>query len=232
MTAAFSKLQDGEGAILQVLLEPASDKWRDKAQSYVLKEKEAETGTDGKPKKVIDHKALEAINTKTEKMGFRVSLRIIVSAQNDYSAQSHLTNIIGSLSQFTSQQNNFAKARTWLKQAFMVDFLYRYFPFFGQNTFILNTEELATLFHFPNKTVETHHIEWLNAKTAPAPNQIPNEGLYLGKSVYMGVERKIYMSLEDRRRHTYIVGKTGTGKSEFLKEMILQELRPDTVCVR
>jgi hypothetical protein len=67
ITAAFSKIQDGEGAILQVLLEPASDSWRDKAQSYVRKEREAETGTDGKPKKVIDHKALEAISTKTKK---------------------------------------------------------------------------------------------------------------------------------------------------------------------
>lgn len=224
ITAAFSKLQDGEGAIFQLLIEPASDKWRDKAQDYVRKEREAETGVDGKPKKVIDHKALEAISTKTEKMGFHVSLRIIVSAANDYSAHSHLTNIIGALSQFTSQSNYLTKGRIFFKQAFMVDFLYRYFPFFNRNTMILNTEELATLFHFPNKTVETHHIEWLNAKSAPAPSQIPNEGLYLGKSIYMGVERKIFMDLEDRRRHMYIVGKTGTGKSEFLKEMILQDI--------
>jgi hypothetical protein len=224
ITAAFSKLSDGEGAIMQVLIEPASDKWRSQAQDYIRKEREAETGTDGKPKKVVDQKALEAISTKAEKLGFRVSLRVIVSAQDELSANSHLTNIIGALAQFTSSHNYFTKSRIWFKQAFMVDFLYRYFPFFGQNTMLLNTEELATLFHFPNKTVETHHIEWLNAKTAPAPSQIPNAGLYLGKSVYMGVERKIFMALEDRRRHTYIVGKTGTGKSEFLKEMILQDI--------
>ena len=224
ITAAFSKIQEGEGAILQLLIEPTSDKWRSKAQDYVRKEKESEAGTDGKPKKIIDHKELDSISTKTEKLGFKVTMRVVVSAPTDFEAQSHLTNIVSSLAQFTSQFNYLSKGRVWFKQAFMVDFLYRYTPFFGQNTFILNTEELATLFHFPNKTVETHHIEWLNAKSAPAPNQIPNSGLYLGESVYMGVKRKIYMGLEDRRRHTYIVGKTGTGKSEFLKEMILQDI--------
>ena len=72
--------------------------------------------------------------------------------------------------------------------------------------------------------METHHIQWLSAKSAPAPNKIPTKGLYLGKSKYRGVERGIYMSLEDRRRHTYIIGKTGTGKSEFLKDLALQDI--------
>jgi len=89
---------------------------------------------------------------------------------------------------------------------------------------ILNTEEVATVLHFPNKTVITPHIKWLNAKNAPAPEGIPHEGLYLGISKYRGEKRKVYMSLDDRRRHMYIIGKTGTGKSEFLKEMILQDI--------
>ncbi len=224
LTSSFSKLQDGEGAILQFLIEPASDKWRSSTQSYVQKQKDSEMGSDGKKAKTVDHKALDAMQTKAEKMGFRVAMRVVVSAPDEYRAKSHLTNIVGALAQFTSPYNHFSKNRTWFKHAFMVDFLYRYFPFFNQGTFILNTEELATVFHFPNKTVETHHIQWLNAKSAPASNLIPNEGLYLGKSVYMGVERKIFMSLNDRRRHMYIIGKTGTGKSEFLKEMILQDI--------
>lgn len=224
LTSAFAKLGDGEGAILQFLIQAESDKWRDRAQSYVRKEKEAETGKDGKPGKFVDHKQLDSITQKTEKLGYRTSVRVVVSAPDEYRAKSHLNNIVGSFAQYTSQFNSFKQGKVWFKQAFMVDFLYRYFPFFNQNTFIANVEELATFFHFPNKTVETHHIEWLNAKSAPAPNQIPNEGLYLGKSIYMGQERKIFMNLEDRRRHTYIVGKTGTGKSEFLKEMILQDI--------
>lgn len=224
ITSAFSKIQDGEGVILQFLVEPAPNKWRDKAQSYVEKQKESETNSEGKKVRTVDHKALDSVSTKAEKMGFNVALRVVVSAPDEYRAKSHLNNIVSTFSQFSSQYNSFKKTKVWFKQAFMIDFLYRYFPFFGQGTFILNTEELATLVHFPNKTVETHHIEWLNAKSAPASNLIPNEGLYLGKAVYMGAERKIYMGLNDRRRHMYIIGKTGTGKSEFLKEMILQDI--------
>jgi hypothetical protein len=223
-TSAFSKLSDGEGAMLQILVEPISDKWRSAAQSYVSREKDSETGSDGKKKKSVDHKALDAVSLKTEKQGYRVAIRAVVSAPDEIRAQSHLNNIISAFSQFTSQHNSFKKTKIWWRQAFMVDFLYRYFPFFGQGTFVMNTEELATVFHFPNKTVETHHIQWLNAKSAPASNLIPNEGLYLGKTEYMGSDRKIFMSLADRRRHMYIVGKTGTGKSEFLKEMILQDI--------
>lgn len=224
LTSAFAKMSEGEGAMLQILIEPMSDSWRSKAQSYVEREKDSETNSEGKKTKTVDHKALDAIMLKTEKQGFRVAIRVVVSAADDIRAKSHLNNITSAFSQFTSQHNSFKQSKIWFKQAFMVDFLYRYFPFFNQGTFVLNTEELATVFHFPNKTVETHHIKWLNAKSAPASNLIPNEGLYLGKTEYMGEERKIHMSLNDRRRHMYIVGKTGTGKSEFLKEMILQDI--------
>ncbi len=224
ITSAFSKIQEGEGVILQYLVEPAKNSWRDKALSYVEKTKESETNSEGKKVRTVDHKALDAVSTKAEKLGFRVCVRIVVSAPDQYRASSHLNNIVSTFSQFTSQHNSFKKTKVWFKQAFMIDFLYRYFPFLGQGSFILNTEELATVLHFPNKTVETHHIEWLNAKSAPASNLIPNEGLYLGKAVYMGAKRKIFMGLNDRRRHMYIIGKTGTGKSEFLKEMILQDI--------
>ena len=106
----------------------------------------------------------------------------------------------------------------------MIDFIYRYQAMFKGKS-LLNSEELATIFHFPNKQVETPHIHWLTAKSAPAPAQIPQEGLYLGKSVYRGLSRNIYISDKDRARHMYIIGKTGTGKSEFLMDMILQDIR-------
>src|SRR4030042_7023707 len=106
----------------------------------------------------------------------------------------------------------------------MVDFIYRYMPLFNRGTSILNSEELATIFHFPNKMVETPHVRWLNAKRAPAPAEIPQSGLFLGSSRYRGLVRKVYISQKDRQRHMYIIGKTGTGKSEFLKEMILQDI--------
>ena len=223
ITSAMSKMRFGEGAILQLVLEPASKKWQKTGKSYISREKKREadpdTATYGH-----DPKEMEAIATKAEKPGFRVATKIVVSADNEATAESHLNNIKGAFSQFRSGYNSFTKVRFFPKHLFMIDFLYRYMPLFNWTTPILNTEELATIFHFPNKTVETHHIEKLNAKSAPAPNEIPNEGLFLGKSFYRGEERDVYMSLNDRRRHSYIVGKTGTGKSEYLKELILQDI--------
>ncbi len=223
LTSAMSKMGDGEGATLQILLRPEGKRWQDRGLKHNQKEKKRESDPD-KANYTHDPKEVEAINNKVGKPGFRVSIRVVVSAQNATTAQSHLNNIVGAFSQFSSTYNNFKKAFFILKHLFMVDFIYRYMPLFNWNTMVLNTEELATVMHFPNKTVETHHIRVLTAKNAPAPNKIPTTGLFMGKSIYRGEERDIYAGLNDRRRHTYIIGKTGTGKSEFLKDMVLQDI--------
>jgi hypothetical protein len=223
LTSALGKMGEGEGAIVQLLIEPAPKGWQSGSRSYVASQKKREADPD-KATYSHDPKEMEAITTKADKPGFRVSIKMVVSSPSLVLAESHLNNLMGAFAQFTSAHNNFKKPWMFLKHLFMIDFLYRYMPLFFWQTPILNTEELATVFHFPNKTIETHHIQWLIAKHAPAPHQIPQEGLRLGKSVYRGETREIYMGINDRRRHMYIIGKTGTGKSEFLKEMILQDI--------
>lgn len=223
ITSALSKMSDGEGACLQILLRPEGNSWQNRGLKHNQREKKKEADPD-KASYSHDPKEIEAINNKVGKPGFRVSIRVVVSAQNPITAQSHLNNIVGAFSQFTSTYNHFKKSFLLVKHMFMVDFIYRYMPLFNRHTMVLNTEELATIMHFPNKTVETHHIRVLTAKNAPAPSKIPSEGLFMGKSIYRGQERDIHISLNDRRRHTYIIGKTGTGKSEFLKDMILQDI--------
>ena len=223
ITSALSKMQDGEGAIVQILLPPEGDGWRNKGSSYLSNTKKKEADPE-KASYQHDPKKLESIDNKVNKPGFKTSIRIVVSSPSEYNANSHLNNIVSAFAQFTSPFNAFMKSRIWFKQLFMIDFIYRYMPMWSRGAFVLNSEELATIIHFPNKTVETHHIHWLRAKNAPAPENIPQSGLYLGKSLYRGTEKKIFMSDDDRRRHMYIIGKTGTGKSEFLKEMILQDI--------
>ncbi|MBD3250418.1 MAG: type IV secretion system DNA-binding domain-containing protein [Candidatus Pacebacteria bacterium] len=223
ITSAMSKMGEGEGAVLQILLQPVGGRWKKKGNRYMQRQKKKEADPD-QATYSHDPKEMEAISDKVSKPGFKVSVRMVVSSKNQGLAESHLNNMVGSFAQFTSAYNSFKKARIWIKHLFMIDFIYRYMPLFHKGTFILNTAELATIFHFPNKTVETHHIEWLIAKNAPAPNQIAQDGLYIGKSHYRGEVRQVYMRLKDRRRHTYIIGKTGTGKSEFLKQMILQDI--------
>lgn len=224
LTSALSKMDSGEGAVVQFVLEPANSSWQSAGEKYVADTKKRESDPQ-KANYSHDPKKLDAIETKASKPGFRVALRIVVSSIDARRANSHLTNIVGAFAQFSSPTNSFKRGQILLKQLFMIDFIYRYMPIWGKGTFVLNAEELATVLHFPNKTVETHHINWLKAKSAPAPSLIPASGLRLGTSIYRGQTREIFIQEKDRQRHMYIVGKTGTGKSEFLKDMIMQDIR-------
>ena len=222
ITSVLAKMGNGEGAAIQLLLSPADSKWKKLGRAYLSKTKKAESNPET-AKYSADPKELEGIENKIGKPGFDVVIRIVVSSKTMESAQAHLNNIVNSFSQFDGL-NSFTKNSHRFKGLFMHDFIYRYSPIRGQ-TSVLTNEELATVFHFPNKSVETPHIHWVTAKRAPAPAQIPQSGLFLGKSKYRGVDKPIYIDIDDRRRHMYVIGKTGTGKSEFLKAMIMQDIK-------
>lgn len=222
ITSVLAKMTSGEGAAIQIMVWSASSKWKKEGRSYIAKTKKTEANPET-AKYASDTKEIEAIENKLGKPGFNVVVRIVVSSNTLEEANAHLENIISAFSQFSSV-NSFTKNRHFFRGLFMTDFIYRYMPIHNQ-TSVLTTEELATIFHFPNKSVSTPNIFWVTAKRAPAPAQIPTIGLYLGKSRYRGLEKKVFIGIEDRRRHMYIIGKTGTGKSEFLKDMIMQDIR-------
>jgi len=226
ITAALAKMSKDEGAAIQILISPAENKWRGQGRGYISATKKAEADPE-KAKFKVDQKTLEAVENKCSKPGFNTVIRMVVSAPTQEEAKSHLSNIKSAFSQFNSDLNGLKTKKIWFKKGFMIDFIYRYQPIFrlfGKKS-VLNSEEIATIFHFPNKQVETPHIYWLYAKRAPAPAKIAEKGLYLGKSVYRGVTRPVHISDDDRRRHAYIIGKTGTGKSELLRDMVLQDIR-------
>ncbi|HZQ29946.1 MAG TPA: TraM recognition domain-containing protein [Patescibacteria group bacterium] len=222
ITSVLAKMTDGEGAAIQIMVSPADSKWKAYGRKYIGRVKKAEANPET-AKYSADPKELEAIETKVGKPGFNTVIRIVVSSSTPEAAEAHLNNIISAFSQFNGF-NSFTKNGNRFKGMFMNDFIYRYMPMRGQ-TSVLSTEELATVFHFPNKAVTTPHVFWLNSKRAPAPALIPDNGLFLGRSTYRGLSKPVYMSRDDRRRHMYVVGKTGVGKSEFLKDMILQDIR-------
>lgn len=227
LTSVLAKMQDNEGAAIQIMVQPNTGKWRKLGHSFISATKRNEANPE-KANFRVDPKTLEAVEQKVSKPGFNVVVRVVVSSNDKEQAEMHLHNIQACFSQFTSDHNHFGSSRILFKAFFMKDFVYRYFPLFNfflwKQYGVLNSDELATIFHFPNKSIETAHIFWLNAKRAPAPSQIPNSGTYIGKSKYRGVERPIYIGEDDRRRHIYIIGKTGTGKSQLLEEMIIQDI--------
>ncbi|MGA3291573.1 MAG: type IV secretion system DNA-binding domain-containing protein [Candidatus Microgenomates bacterium] len=227
ITSDLAKMGPGEAAVIQILISPADSSWQKEGSHFISDIKKQESDPE-KAKYSTSAKTLEAVENKIAKPGFETSIRVIAVSEDEDSAKSHVANIGSSLAQFAGDLNTIKSRKIYRKAAFMEDFLYRYQPMFNifkNHSSILNSEELATIFHFPNKQITTPHIFWLNSKTAPAPSQIPNEGLYLGISAYRGIRRPVYIGNEDRMRHVYIIGKTGTGKSELLKAMILQDIK-------
>lgn len=226
LTSALAKMSEGEAAAIQILISPSEGGWRESGRSFIKTTKKNESSPD-KASFGVSAKTLEAIENKISKPGFDISLRMIVVAKSDEAAKVHLDNLSTSFSQFDGEYNGLGSRKIRRTGSFVEDFIYRYHPMFnvlGNHQWVLNSEELATIFHFPNKLITTPHIHWLTAKSAPAPAQIPTSGLYLGMSNYRGVKRPVYMGDADRQRHTYIIGKTGTGKSKFLLELMKQDI--------
>jgi hypothetical protein len=225
LTSALAKMGDDEGAHIQILIYPADSKWKGKGRSWIGRTKRNEANPE-KASYKVDPKIMEAVESKVSKPGFRVSIRAVVSSASSDSAKAHLANIKAAFEQYSGDLNGFRTKKVRFKGMFMTDFIYRYQPMTHfEDWTILNAEELATIYHFPNKTIETPHLHWLSAKSAPAPAGIPTSGLYLGKSVFRGISRPVYIADADRERHMYIIGRTGTGKTELMKTMILQDLR-------
>ncbi|EKD90672.1 MAG: hypothetical protein ACD_30C00110G0011 [uncultured bacterium] len=221
LTSALAKMQPGEGAVVQMIIAPADGKWKEPGKKFIKKERDPGDGE--KPKAPPDQKQIEAVEGKIQKSGFNAVIRIVTSSTSKEAARAHLSNIKASFEQFNGPYNGFSGMKTRSEKGFIKDFIYRYLPRFDRLP-VLTSDEIASVFHFPSKAIETPHITWLPAKSAPAPEKIPTSGLYIGKSVFRGVERPVYISEDDRRRHMYIIGRTGTGKSELLKTLMIQDI--------
>jgi len=172
----------------------------------------------------IGEQQIKLINEKIAFVGFETVIRVVTSSPDKARAKMHLANIVSAFSVFNhSIGNKFVKNKRRKESQIVEDYIFRHFPYKANS--ILNTEELASVFHFPNKTTETPGIVWLLSKRAPAPPEVPKSGMYLGDNIFRGTRTPIYMAPADRVRHTYIIGKTGSGKSTLMKEMIVRDMK-------
>jgi len=181
----------------------------------------------------MEEEMLKEIEEKNGKAGLDTNIRIIVSAKDKTKARLYLDNLASAMSQYNHYDygNNFnSRIITRHKNRLVNDFIYRRFS--ERISTIFNTEELASMFHFPLKDAETPNILWLTAKHSSAPSEIPTEGIMLGKNVFRGITKEIHIKKDDRRRHHYIVGKSGVGKSVMLANMAIQDIQNgDGICL-
>lgn len=175
---------------------------------------------------------VKAIEEKNSQPGWETIVRIVASGKTQNELKNHLTNIRSTFGQYASTEGNGFKSTYWHSDNKLIkDFIFRNFKrsfatSLKQKMAVLSCEELASLFHIPNnKYNRSPVIAWQRFKIAPAPTNTPAEGVLLGYNYYRGDKKPIYIKNEDRFRHFYVIGQTGTGKSSIMQVMIRQDLK-------
>ena len=174
--------------------------------------------------KTVDAEAVKALEMKLSQPLLQVNFRVLASAADYASAESLANSVAGSFSQFQApRRGELIAVRPGKINNFSFDYSFRRFET-GQSL-ILNVVELASIFHLPTPLTGVQKIKWLKSKEAPAPAELPTGGVVLGENIFRGTRKTIMLSDDDRRRHLYIIGQTGTGKSALLKNMAVNDLR-------
>jgi len=209
-----------------------NDFFSDVVNTKAQKEK-AITSQADKRLTAMEEESLKLIEGKNSKAGLDVNLRLVACSDSQIRANDLLGDLVSAMSQYNSYEygNSFQnKPRRRPVKRLINQFIYRRFD--EKSSFLLNTEELAGLFHFPLQNAETPNILWLTAKQAAAPSEVPNSGLLLGHNVFRGMKKDVCIGDDDRLRHTYIIGKSGVGKSVLLANMAIQDvLAGNGICV-
>jgi Helicase HerA, central domain len=172
----------------------------------------------------MQQEMVKRFEEKASRPGFKTNIRIITSSTTPGAAAVNLNSIVSSFLQYNMPPFNGFRVKKRKTDAVVKDFMFRIYRNFGRKA-ILNTEELTSLWHLPTPLLETPNIKWLQSKKAPAPVNIPREGILMGRNIYRGVETPIRAQRDDRRRHTYILGRTGVGKTELMKYMSVQDIK-------
>ncbi|MFA6917569.1 MAG: type IV secretion system DNA-binding domain-containing protein [Candidatus Gracilibacteria bacterium] len=187
----------------------------------------------------ITDEEVKAMEEKNAKPGFETIIRLISSANTKHEAHANLVAMRGAFVQYNTPHGNSLEYSHWHRNNGLVtNFIFRNFyrgfnQWIARKKNIFSADELASLFHIPNIRFNKYPcIAWQNFKIATAPPNIPTEGILLGYNVYRGEKKEIRMKREDRFRHFYVIGQTGTGKSSILQVMIRQDLKNgDGICV-
>lgn len=177
------------------------------------------------------------VKGKLDQPLFSSSMRLLVIA-NKPTTHKRVRGFLSSLSSFNNSYQSIYKSRSIASSYFeqFNKFLFekRLLNFYS-NT-ILSISEVADLYHFPfTTTTRTEDIQKIHSKELPAPvslKKATNLDVTFAKNSYGGSTTMIGLTEEERRRHVYILGATGTGKTTLLLSMINQDIqRGKGVCL-
>ncbi len=229
---ALDKLRKGE-KLSQVLKEvdhPTSTAVTKEFMSLFRSEEKAAKEKEAKAERAaaLDETTVEQFTRKLKSPFVAVNIRVVASAATAPEAENILQDLESGFNQF---ENGHGNSLVWQKLSggrlteFLDHFSLRTFE--ANSSITLSLEELTTCLHLPAADLNRAAPQLKQAKsgTAPAPLDLPSSGTLLGRNRHRGAEKTVYITPEDRLRHFYVIGQTGTGKTTLLKNMIMQDIR-------
>jgi len=262
ITGALAKLESTDEEIwVQILAKPIADNWHKSSDRWIKNVKQGKLSgsniggglswfsdalgalwqppeqssggpSSGTPEVSERNKTrISEAEKKATKLGYKVRIRIAYLGDNNATARLRMQAMVGTFKQFNSTHlNGFKVTRSSFKKEDLNRYRNR---FFGDGGFILNIEELASVFHLPHTNVETPNVVWASSKTAEPPSKLPlitgntatDENISaFGLTNFRGINHQFGMLRDDRSRHAYIIGQTGTGKSGMLELFALSDI--------
>lgn len=245
IASTLSKVPHYKGASLQIVITPCEKSWYKKGKIIIEQLKkgkpfyQAKRGSlptfnelrgkqeDQKDAPPVDNEAVEGVLKKISRPAFYTNIRLVASAPTIEEAKGILQELEQPFFQFNLPKHNGFKVQeisSYTLKRFLYNFSFRNFS--RDYQLVLNADELASLFHFPYPGFVLPGLKSTSSKEIPLPTALASQGvLALGEGIYRGEKKPVYFaSVDDRRRHMYLIGQTGTGKSQFLREMIRQDI--------
>lgn len=261
ITGALAKLEStGEEVWIQILARPIADDWHKASDSWIQSVKKGKSFVfgefdltwflglfealwrppeAGKPsvfgatKELTEREKtrIAEAEKKATKLGYQVKIRLVYLGESVTNARLRMQAIVGTFKQFNSTNlNGFKMTSASFKKEDLAAYRARAFNDFG---YILNIEELASVFHLPHTNVETPNVVWASNKNAEPPAKLPvltgnpaiDENISaFGMTNFRGINHQFGMLRSDRSRHVYIIGQTGAGKTGTLELLALSDI--------
>ena len=260
ITGTLAKLEDTDEEIwIQILVRPVADDWHKASDAWIKSVKNGgmaifsggglngkwlatlltalwnppEQGTAGAAKEVSerDKTRISEAEKKATKLGYQAKIRIAYLGESTTNAKLRMQGIVGTFKQFNSTNLNGFKMAN---ESFAKEALAKYKSrLFADRGYLLNIEEVASVYHLPHTNVETPNIVWASTKTAEPPAKLPlltgnpaiDENISaFGMTNFRGINHQFGMLRYDRSRHVYIIGQTGAGKSGLLELFALSDV--------
>jgi hypothetical protein len=261
ITGTLAKLEDTDEEIwIQILVRPVADDWHKAADAWIKSVKNGsvslfsggglnakwfaglfealwappEQGTASAAAKEVserDKTRIAEAEKKATKLGYQAKIRIAYLGESTTNAKLRMQGIVGTFKQFNSTNLNGFKMAN---DSFAKEALDKYKSrLFADKGYLLNIEEVASVYHLPHTNVETPNIVWASTKTAEPPAKLPlltgnpaiDENISaFGMTNFRGINHQFGMLRYDRSRHVYIIGQTGAGKSGLLELFALSDI--------